>query len=221
MVPTLTPLVQVRAMTGADLRFVALLHRRCLPHGLFPALGPRFLRAYLHTYAASPFGLAYVALLDGAPVGYLVGTLDEGAHVGVVLRRHGLRLGVLGLVALVVRPRLAWRFVRTRARRYLAAGTRLIRSRTEPSASQGSAGRVAVLSHVAVSAAARGTGVGGALVERFTQDARSSGATAARLLTKADAGGASGFYERLGWCASGVVTDRDGIAWTRFRLELS
>lgn len=221
MLPASAHLVQVRAMTVADLPFVAQLHRSYLAHGLFPALGPRFLRAYLHTYAASPFGLAYVALFDGSPVGYLVGTVDQRAHANHVLRLHGLRLGVLGLVALSVRPRVAWRFSRTRARRYIAVGARLVRSGTGASPSSGSAGGVAVLSHVAVSASARGAGVGGALVERFTQDARSSGATAARLLTKADDGGASGFYERLGWDPSGVVTDRDGIMWSRFGLQLS
>lgn len=221
MVPALAHLVQVRAMTAADLRFVAHLHRSYLPHGLFPALGPQFLRAYLHTYATSPFGLAYVALFDGAPVGYLVGTVDERAHAEHVIRRQGLRLGVLGLVALLMRPRVAWRFLRTRVRRYMAVGARLVRSHAGASPPPRSAGGAAELSHVAVSASARGAGVGGALVERFTQDARSSGATAALLLTKAGDGGASGFYERLGWCPSGVVTDRDGIGWSRFRLELS
>lgn len=212
---------QVRSMTAADLRFVAHLHRSCLAHGLFPALGPRFLRAYLHTYAASPFGLAYVALLDGAPVGYLVGTVDDVAHVRYVLRRSGVHLSLLGLIALLLRPRLAWRFVRTRARRYLTATTRILRSGTRASVSPGSSECVAGLSHVAVTSSAQGCGVGGALVERFVEDARSSGATVARLLTKAGDGGAYGFYDRLGWCPTGVVTDRDGIAWSRFRLELS
>lgn len=220
MLPPHAPAVQVRAMAPADLRFVAHLHRSWLAHGLFPALGPRFLRAYLSTYAASPFGLAYMALLDGVPVGYLVGTVDERAHLRHVLRRCGIHLALLGLAALLVRPRLAWHFARTRARRYITAGTRLVRSGTSPATSPGSAGVVAVLSHVAVSEAARGTGIGGELVRRFVDDARSSGATAARLLTKADDGGASGFYERLGWCAHGVITDRDGITWARFRLDL-
>lgn len=208
-------------MTAADLRFVVLLHRSSLAHGLFPALGPRFLRAYLHTYATSPFGLAYLALLDGAPVGYLVGTVDEAAHVRYVLRRRGFRLMLLGVTALLLRPRLAWRFVRTRAKRYVTAGTRLARSGAQASPAAGSAEPVAVLSHIAVSAPARGSGVGGVLVERFVEDARSAGAVAARLLTKGDKGGAIGFYESLGWCPCGIVTDREGIAWSRFRLELA
>lgn len=208
-------------MTAADLRFVVHLHRSSLAHGLFPALGPRFLRAYLHTYAVSPFGLAYLALRDGTPVGYLVGSVDETAHVRHVLRRCGLRLMLLGVAALLLRPRLAWRFARTRARRYVTAGTRLARSGVQASTAPGSKEPVAVLSHVAVSASERGGGVGGALVERFVEDARSAGAATARLLTKADQGGAIGFYESLGWCPSGVVTDRDGIEWSRFRLALS
>ena len=221
MVPASSPhQVQVRGMTTADLRFVAALHVAYLAHGLYPAMGPRFLRAYLHTYSVSPFGLALVALLDDVPVGYLVGTIDERAHVQHVVRRSGLRLGLLGFLALSMRPRVAWRFVRTRAKRYAVAGARLARSSTKVSTSSAASQRVAVLSHVAVEHAARGGGVGGALVARFVEDARSAGATAARLLTKADDGGAAGFYERLDWCPAGFVTDRDGIRWSRFHLDL-
>jgi hypothetical protein len=72
--------VGLRSMTRRDLSFVAYLHRAALPIGLFPTLGPRFLRIYLSTYAASPFGLAYVALVDQRPVDFLVGCHDHRAH---------------------------------------------------------------------------------------------------------------------------------------------
>src|SRR3546814_6517502 len=93
-------------MTQGDLAFAAHLHRTALPNGLFPTLGPRFLRVYLSTYAASPFGLAYVALVDQRPVAFLVGCHDHRAHRSHVLRHFGPRLVLAGAAALTRRPRV-------------------------------------------------------------------------------------------------------------------
>ena len=205
-------------MTQGDLAFAAHLHRTALPNGLFPTLGPRFLRIYLFTYAASPFGLAYVALVDQRPVAFLVGCHDHRAHRSHVLRHFGPRLVLAGAAALTRRPRVAWRFLRTRSRKYLRALVDMLRRRAEASAA--SHRQVAVLSHVAVADAVRGAGVGSVLVDRFVRDVGAAGAHAAGLLTKADDGGAGAFYERLGWCPTDVVTDRDGVEWVRYRLEL-
>src|SRR3546814_18531777 len=101
-------------MTQGDLAFAAHLHRTALPNGLFPTLGPRFLRLYISTYAASPFGLAYVALVDRRPVAFLVGCPDHRAHRNHVLRHLGPPLLLAGAAALTSRPGVAWRFLRTR-----------------------------------------------------------------------------------------------------------
>lgn len=208
--------VGLRAMGTADLPFVAALHRRCLRHGLFPELGPRFLASYLGTFVSSPFAVALVVAGPDEPLGFLVGTLDDRAHYRHVLRRDGPRLAVLGALALLVRPRVAWRFARTRASRYLRGSVRLARHGGPVSALPVEG----VLAHVAVDANGRGRRVGAALVEEFVAHARHADVPAVRLVTRADGDGAGGFYQRLGWQEVGRFDDRDGLAWTRYRLVL-
>lgn len=214
--PNAVSTVGLRAMERTDLPFAAVLHRRCLRHGLFPELGPRFLAAYLGTFVASPYAVAIVADGIDEPAGFLVGTLDDRAHYRHVLRRHGLRLAALGAVALAVRPRVAGRFARTRAARYLRGGLRLARTPTTAAP----APAAGVIAHVAVTPAGRGQGVGAALVEGFVDHARSAQLPVVRLVTRADGDGAGAFYRRLGWQEDGCFDDRDGLTWTRYRLVL-
>jgi ribosomal protein S18 acetylase RimI-like enzyme len=206
-------------MTTGDLRFAAELHRRFLGHGLFPALGPTFLRAYLATYLVSPFAMALVAAIGGRPVGFLVGTIDDRLHYRYVLRRRGLRLAILGAVGLLVRPRVAVWFLHTRVARYVRGLRRLTGPGGTGPAAPG-VDRDAVLAHVAVSPTARARGAGSALVEEFGHYARNAGASSAQLVTRADNSGAGLFYERLGWWPTGYFVDRDGVTWMQYRIEL-
>lgn len=220
MLTELEPRLRVRTMTGADRPFAAALHRACLPHGLFPALGSRFLGHYVFTYATSPFGVALVVEVDGAPVGFLVGSFDERAHRSHVVRRHGRSLAFRAGAAMLWRPAVAWRFLRTRLARYVGGLTRRLVSRSKAGGSEGLAPRTAVLSHVAVAPSARGRGAGSALVSAFMQRVQATEAEWAELLTRDDERGAAGFYARLGWDHDGHVVDRDGLRWSRFRTEL-
>lgn len=209
--------VDVRAMATADIRWAADLHRAALPHGLFPSLGPRFLRQYLATYVDSPAAVALVAERNGALAGFLVGTLDHGHHRAHVMGTHLRPIAVRGALALLVRPTVAWRFVRTRLVRYVAA---IRRPRVHGPREQGRDRAVAVLAHVAVTPASRGTGVGAELVRAFLDAARAAGASRCELVTRADDDGAFGFYRRLGWDHIGESRDRDGGLWTRLGLDL-
>lgn len=209
--------VLVRDMAADDLRFSAELHCRCLPHGLFPSLGPRFMAAYIELFRDSPHAVAYVAEVDREVVGYLVGTLEPAAHARWVARRRALRLALLGVLALLTRPSVAVRFLRTRALRYVAALARHWRPRGDAS---GAAVRPsAVLSHVAVSPDRRGHGAGGLLVDHFMVRVAESGVGSARLVTRRDAGGAGGFYRSLGWSEGRSFTDRDGMDWTTYERQ--
>jgi len=212
--------VVVRAMEPEDLPFAAGLHVRSLPHGLFPALGRRFLAHYVGTYVRSSAGVALVAERAGSPVGYLVGVLDEPAHYRQVVRRHGARLTAAGLAALAVRPRVAWRFWRTRARRYVLGIGRLARGRTAAAATPGTERPAGVLSHVAVLPELRGAGVGSDLVEAFSAAARAAGIEQLKLTTRAGADGAGDFYTRLGWRRTDTFVDADGLSWERYRFDL-
>lgn len=209
--------VQIRRAEDGDLQATAQAHLRFLPVGLFPSMGERFLRRWHRTFLHPPHGIALVAVDRQARgeqvVGFLLGTTDQAAQTDALLRnrRTLLALGVAGLVALLRRPRLAARFLRTRGRPWL----RKLRQRRRATAGTPGARParpVAVLAAVAVESGARGRGLGAALVRHFVAEARASGAEVAELVTvvPGEGGAGAGFYERLGWSATGDRRTRDG-----------
>lgn len=214
-----TPAQGVRAATRADALFAARLHAAALPHGFFARLGTGFLSAYYESFFASPHAVAFVAVVGSQPAGVLVGTLDNRGHYRWVLRHSAWRLAVLGVLALLVRPGELSLFARTRLGRYARAIARHRRNEMRPAVAPEPV-RVAVLSHVAVSADARGSGVGAALVDAFLACAIAAGCEEARLVTLAGSSGAGDFYRRLGWTDDGNTVDRDGRALTRFSRRL-
>lgn len=192
----------LRPMAPQDVKFAARLHGNELPHGLFPRLGTRFLRGYYRAFVESPHAVAFVTPSDGPAAGYLVGTTDHHAHHRWMLRRHGLRLGLLGALGLAINPDALWLFLRTRVGRYARA---LLRAAWPTSAGGSvtrqrppSGGPVAVLMHVAVAPSARGTGFGRQLTQAFAHHAHAAGCRDIRLVTRAG-DGAGAFYETLGW----------------------
>lgn len=209
----------VRPAGSADLAFCASLQAETLPHGFFAQLGHRFVRAYLATFLASPHAIGLVVTVREAPVGMVVGVLRPGPHARWVLRRRGVRLAVLGVAALAVRPQPALRFVRTRLGRYRRA---LRRAHTPvPDASAASAGDgPAVLSHIAVAPGAQGAGFGAQLVAAFLGDVLAAGCERVVLTTLAGEAGAAGFYRRNGWHEDGEVIGFDGQRMIGFSLEL-
>ncbi|MCW2135278.1 GNAT family N-acetyltransferase [Arthrobacter sp. VKM Ac-2550] len=182
-------------------------------------------------------------------VGFLVGSTDQFRHIDDVVRRHRVRLALAGLLALAQRPRLGAHFVRTRGRAYLkriltpkshrtpgpAAGTssgaasgaasgaessaaRRATAGTESNATSG--GQIAVVTAIAVDPAARGTGAGQKLLNRFLEDASAAGATRAELVTLLGEGNAAPFYERLNWSVVDEHPTRDGVNARTYRYEL-
>lgn len=167
------------------------------------------------------------------PIGFLVGSTDQVRHVAEVVRRHRAGLAFAGLVALAGRPRLAAHFIRTRARTYLSrifrnanAGGRQSADSAESGAPTAAtittaADQVAVITAVAVDNAARGSGAGQLLVERFLKEARAAGAPRAELVAMLGEGSAAPFYDRLGWIAVGEHSSRDGSLARTYRYNLS
>lgn len=208
----------VRTMTGSDLAEVARLHTAALPHGFFSSLGGRFVRAYLRTFQDDPNGVALVVRDDGELVGYVVGTTDVSTRRTHVVRGHAASLLRVGIVALLARPRVGARFVRTRLRRYVVGLLKGVRGvGATPSTPVRS---VAVLAHVAVSPQARGGGIGSMLVSQFSQRAETAGADRVVLATLHGASGASSFYDGLGWRCDGSIDDGEGVRWVRYHLDL-
>lgn len=214
--------VAVRAASTLDLPFAARLHEAELADGFFAALGRRFLRSYYRMFLLSPHGVVLVAEHEAGPVGILAGTTDDVSHFRWVTRSYWWRLAIVGATALVVRPRLLWRFARTRLRRYLRGALRLRRVTGDATASEklGAPRVTATLTHIAVMPEIRGLGIGGALTDRYHQLAAATGAERLVASTRSDEHGATGFYRTLGWELAGNVRDVDGNAFDRLQLEL-
>lgn len=198
--------IRIEPLARDDRRFAADLHRAALTAGLFPALGPRFLRAYYASFERSPYGIALTAWRGGARVGVLVGTTDNAAHYRWTLRHEGWRMAPIAVIALLRRPPLLVRFLRRRAVRYVRGAFRL--STTAPPAAP-AGGPTGALTHIAVVAEGRGGGVGAALVDAYVERAVASGARRLTVVT-ADGDDVDGFYRTLGWRPVGQRSDLDG-----------
>lgn len=218
--PAASATLRVRLMTCADLPFTAHLHHCTLSHGLFPALGIRFLEAYHRSFIRSPAAVALVITKSGDRVGFLLGTLDQPAHYSYVVRHHGLRLSLTAVAAMIRRPRLAFTFMQTRATRYARGIIRLAVPHMLPH-SRSTHDSVAVLEHVAVMPYARAAGTGAVLVDDFVRRVRAARVSTIQLITRADASGAAGFYDKLKWSRMEILTDGEGVAWQRFQLRQS
>ncbi|MGH8868130.1 MAG: GNAT family N-acetyltransferase [Actinomycetes bacterium] len=201
--------VVLRPMHADDLSFAVSMHRRFFPDGFFARLGAGFLTEYYRAFLTGPYALAYVADLDGRRAGFLVGVTDAAMHRHHVLRTHGRALLLRALVALLVRPRLAWHFLRTRVRRYTR---RLVGSggQTAAAGAPGTAERVGVLSRVAVAEDARAHGIGSALTERFLEGVAEAGCTRVTLVTSVGETGAGAYWAARGWAACGEHSTPDG-----------
>lgn len=210
------------AATG-DREFAAQLHLLALPDSFFATLGPRFLRSYYRMFLLSPYAVFLVARRGDEPVGVLAATTDDLSHYRWATRSYGWRLGMAGVAALLSRPRVLWRFLRTRCARYVRGAVRLRRSTSKPESAQvilQENGRTGSLSHLAVADHAREAGVGRTLVTAYQGLAAAVGAERLNTSTRDGDAGASGFYRRLGWAPAGSMTDLDGRPFERFRLEL-
>lgn len=207
--------VGVRALCAHELDFGAALQRETLGHAFFPQLGHRFLRAYLATFVGSPHAAAFVATRGDAPLGMVVGALDPRSHGRWVLRHRAAGLALRGAWALLIRPTLAARFVRTRLLPY----GRALRRMRQP-ANPGGEGRVAVLTHLAVVPGAQGFGIGGRLVAAYLEAARAAGRQRVVLNTLTGPSGAGGFYRRHGWREDGERSTFDGRRSLLFSIDV-
>jgi ribosomal protein S18 acetylase RimI-like enzyme len=203
-----------------DVGFCAALHAQALDQGIFSALGHGFLRAYYSTFVASPHAIALLARAGGVPVGMVVGIVDPRSHTRWVMRRRGLRLAARGAAMLLVRPRIAVSFVRTRLARYRTTWRRT-RSDSVPPKRSLKQHRTAVLSHIAVVPGGRGAGVGRALVDEFLAAARGAGVDSVTLVTRQGDDGAGAFYSRLGWRDDGARVTFDGQPVAAFTIDLA
>lgn len=208
---------EVRPLTSADLDFAAALHSEALPDGFFVSLGRPFLTRYYAAFVASPHAIGLVAVGVEERQGVLVGTIDDAAHYRWVIRHQYGALVRAGARGLARDPRLAARFARTRARRYLR-GARLLGRRRRGGSIAPSAPTTGALTHIAVVSERRENGVGTKLVNAYVKSAFAHGALRLRVATKAD-GGATDFYRHLGWRPAESTRNLDGVDFDVLTLD--
>lgn len=220
--------VQITAPTADDWAVLGRIHADGLPHGFFARLGPHFLAAYLRTFDDGPLGIVRVARAEDEVVGFVVGSLRARRHSAWVVRHRGLRLALVGVLAMLRHPVALRRFVQTRLGRYAKGIWRRVAPRPRPDGptpvpappSSESSPDVAVLRHVVVAREARGQGAGGKLVEAFTDELRALGAPRAELITRADEDGAAELYDRLGWTRVRRREAADGTVVFEYAVDL-
>ena len=218
---TARPTVHYRTMDAEDLAFVVEQHLHHFPDGFFARLGPRFLREYYRGFLTGPSARTAVAEVDGRRVGYLVGVTDPAAHRDHVVRRHGRGLALRAVAAMLLRPWLAVRFLRTRAGLY---ARKLLRRRGRDSTSAASSrtvGRTAVLTHVAIEPSAQTQGIGSTLIQDFQRRAAEAGCDRLTLVTASGDDGAGPYYRRRGWSAVSERCTPDGLRLTTYERPVA
>lgn len=201
----------VRVMSVEDCRWASAMHRNALGGGLFPRLGPMFIRAYHRSFVESPHGVALAVEADGRQVGFVLGVVDDRSHYRYVLRHHGIGLGIRAVAAMGVRPRVLALFVRTRAFRYLRGARKLLPPTSRPrrtgrETGAGSVPSKATVVHIAIDPSMRGLGLGRDLLDAFETIVGALGTDVVEAATEH----ASGFYLELGWVPVSETSDLDG-----------
>lgn len=207
----------IRPIEAGDLDLLVRMHGELLPEGFFVSLGVPFMRTYYRTFIESPFAVALVAVDGGETAGAIVGTVHNNRHLAWVAGERRKMMMLAGLRGLVTHPLVAVRFVRTRLMRYVR---RLLHLQSQGHAEASVGGDVAVLTHVYTSPLLRRRGLGRSLVQAFEAETTAGGATEARLVTRAEAGGAGAFYVGLGWERIASRQNREGVTIDEYRKLL-
>ena len=176
--------VTIDQATARDAPELATLHATALPDDFLPSLGAEFLeRVYYPATLESPHGVHLAAREGQRAIGLVTIAHKTSAFTGDVLRGRLLQLARCAVVAALRRPahllqsaQVLWSVITTR-----------------PDPIEGE------IVLIAVSADARGRGVGKALVRAALAHLRRHSVAQCRTKTLAANVPVIGMYERLGW----------------------
>lgn len=200
--------VVVRPLEPADLADTARLHIEHLGGGLFPRLGPSFVRRWHQTFVDTDLACGFVAVAkDSGVLAFALATTDQCGYVTKTLREQRLALAARGCAALLARPRLLATFVRTRSGAYVR---RLRRPATSPTTDGHPAPPVAVVHAIVTTPAGRGRGLGRQLLTCVEARVATTQTRVIELVTDDGPDGAAGFYRALGWSQGESRTNKDG-----------
>lgn len=169
----------VRLGSTADAGAAAALHAEQIAEGFLPTLGSSFLERLYRRIVRWPRAFLLIADDGGAVIGMAAAAED----VGALYRAFALRDGVPAAIGAAPHLARSWRRVLETAR-YATEADGL---------------PVAELLSVAVTPAARGRGVGRALVREVNAEFRRRGVEDARVVTAGDNAAALGLYVAEGY----------------------
>ena len=209
----------IRPVEERDLAFLVDMHLRQFPNGFYAQLGPAFKTRYFRQYFRSPGAIGLVAeQRDGSGlVGYLIGTVDDGAHDRFMHRSASLALTAAGSSALAARPSLWSSFIRQRARwyarRFVSGMVRSRRPSAEPHQGE--------LLYICTGQGNRRRGIGAALLRSYVEEAQRAHAEGLHLVSERDNTAAHEFYAHRGWRVISESVTRDGRPLVKMTLSLS
>jgi ribosomal protein S18 acetylase RimI-like enzyme len=184
----------IRLMCASDLSFVEKIHLESFSHSRSTQLGPLFVRKMYRWFLETEPTLAFVAVKDGLPVGFITGSM--GSYGQKIFRYAFLEI----LIGFLRRPKLflhkkmflSWYsflqglLPKGKSSHHLSNPTGIQLSR-------------ASIASIAVAISERGQHVGESLMSAFEDSARKRGVLFLELSVEADNLAARHLYERCGW----------------------
>lgn len=190
--------IEVRAMNLSDVAGVAEVHQKAFPNYFLTKLGLDVLQAFYSEFIIQSVGFASVALEQGKPIGFVVGTISSSELYDRFYKKNFL------LVARnVVRCLITDSFIRQHFRSRLLHVQKAIMAklmRTQKSTTKSGPSRVqARLLSIGITSEARGTGSAEKMTKHFLQQLQKASIKEVGLSVFRDNIRAISFYEKTGW----------------------
>jgi len=194
------------ALTPADVRPLARLHRAAFPGFFLSSLGEPFLVQFYRGFLMDDSAVCVVARgVDGAVLGAVVGTTQPAGFFGRLAKHRWPGFVLASVHAVVSNPKATPRLLRA------------VRYRGETRAGD----QGALLSSICVDPSLHGAGVGRQLVEAWTDAIAGRGVDTAFLTTDAEGNDAvNRFYQAGGWALSDNYLTREGRSMNRYTKRL-
>jgi len=170
----------------AILESMTTLHADAFPGFFLTTLGPRFLRHLFIGFSSQPNGICILAEDRESLIGIAAGTNQPDLFFKQLLRKHGVQFALATIPGLLRNPLFVIR---------KCLGALFYRGESLPDLPN-----AALLSSLAVAPDHIGEGIGKALVQAFSVEARARGCAALYLITDAVGNDqVNGFYEKCGF----------------------
>ena len=193
----------IRHMSREDVPALARLHIEIFGERFLGYMGERFLRLYHGEFVGIEGNPGFVALEDGSPIGFVVGTVDVDSFYGPFFRRHPFSLAAQGIWRLLV-SRAARRDMMRSAAQFRYALRSIFSGSGAVKAEQEIGTRIpARLLAIGVAASARGGGAALALESAFLAEMANLGIEEVGLGVDFDNPRAIRFYHKHGWHQEG------------------